>query len=222
MKEIKLLIFDCDGVLFDSREANRAYYDYILKEVGRAPLTEEELHYVHMHSLPECLNFLFRSHPELLEKAFKIARETSYVKFFPYMKMEEGLKDFLSWAKTRYLLALCTNRTTSTKPLLEYFDLEKYFDLVRTALEYPKNDPRALRSILEHFNLIPYEALYIGDSEVDERLCLACGVPLISYKNPELKALKVIESFQELKTFLEDGLFQRDEEPFPSFLKRPF
>lgn len=35
-KTLRLLVFDCDGVLFDSRLANKEYYNYILKASGRA------------------------------------------------------------------------------------------------------------------------------------------------------------------------------------------
>ncbi|MEZ0344400.1 MAG: HAD family hydrolase [Caldimicrobium sp.] len=208
MKDIKLLVFDCDGVLFDSRLANKEYYNFILQKTGRPPLTEEELEYVHMHSLRECLEYLFRNHPELKERAFEVAKNTPYSDFFKYVRVEEGLKEFLDWAYSRYYLALCTNRTTSTKPLLQYFGLEGYFHLIRTALDIPKNDPRALSFILEYFSVSPKKALYIGDSKVDEALCLSCGVSLISFKNPHLKALKVITHFGELKAFLENNLSQ--------------
>jgi len=45
-----LAIFDCDGVLFDSKEANRHYYNFIATELGREELSPEELEYVHMHT----------------------------------------------------------------------------------------------------------------------------------------------------------------------------
>lgn len=210
MKDLKLIVFDCDGVLFDSRLANKEYYNCILQKTGRAPLTEKELEYVHMHSLKECLEFLFRDYPELKEKAFEVAKNTPYSDFFKYMKVEEGLKEFLEWANPRYYLALCTNRTTSTKPLLQYFDLEKYFHLIRTALDIPKSDPMALLSILEYFKVSSKEALYIGDSPVDEALCSSCEVPLISFKNPHLKAIEVITHFGELRAILEKRLSQKD------------
>lgn len=210
-KEVKLLVFDCDGVLFDSREANREYYNYILGKLGRAPLTDEELEYVHIHSLPECLEYLLRDHPHLLKKAFEIAKETSYDQFFKYLHPERGVDEFLSWARDYYFIALCTNRTTSTRPLLRFFNLDQYFHFIRTALEYPKTDPRALQTILEHFGVEPRETIYIGDSVIDESLCRACGVPLISYKNPKLKAVRVIFSYEELKSLL-----QQDGEDFPS------
>jgi phosphoglycolate phosphatase-like HAD superfamily hydrolase len=204
-KPLRLLVFDCDGVLFDSRLANKEYYNSILKVTGRSPLTEEELEYVHMHSLPECIEFLFRRHPDLKDLAFEIAKKTPYSDFFVYMQMEPGLPEFLEWAYSRVKIALCTNRTTSTLPLLRHFDLEKYFHLIRTALEIPKNDPRALSSILEHFRCSPSNTLYVGDSAVDERLCLACSVPLVSYKNPALKAIKVLKNYEDLKIFLQEN-----------------
>ncbi|MFN3505406.1 MAG: HAD family hydrolase [Caldimicrobium sp.] len=200
--ELKLIVFDCDGVLFDSRLANREYYNYILEEVGRKPLSPEELEYVHMHSLPECLDYLFKDYPELKEKGREIAKRTPYSNFFHYMKIEDGIVEFLSWAYKMFYLALCTNRTTSTEPLLKHFGLYTYFHLIRTALDYPKNNPLALQSILDFFKVKPMETLYIGDSPVDETLALSCKVPLISYKNSKLKAIKVISNYQELKDFL--------------------
>lgn len=219
-RTLKLLIFDCDGVLFDSRLANKEYYNYILREAGRHPLTEEELEYVHMHSLSECLNFLFRDHPDLKDLAFEIARKTPYSDFFDYLVMESGLREFLEWAYPRINLALCTNRTTSTLPLLRHFDLEKYFRLIRTALEIPKNDPKALSSILEYFGSTPPETLYVGDSAVDERLCLACSVPLISYKNPSLKAIKVLWNYEDLRTFLQENYALSFHSPHPAGSQR--
>jgi beta-phosphoglucomutase-like phosphatase (HAD superfamily) len=55
----RLVIFDCDGVLFESREANRAFYNQLLCEMGKARLTEEGLSYVHMHTVFEAVDYLF-------------------------------------------------------------------------------------------------------------------------------------------------------------------
>jgi len=40
---IEVVIFDCDGVLFDSREANTVFYNHILSEFQLPPMTEEDL-----------------------------------------------------------------------------------------------------------------------------------------------------------------------------------
>ena len=44
---LKAIVFDCDGVIFDSREANKAYYNAILKNIGLPPMNEEQLNFAH-------------------------------------------------------------------------------------------------------------------------------------------------------------------------------
>jgi hypothetical protein len=48
------------GVMFDSRESNRAYYGHLREQFGRPPLTEEEVGFVHAHPAPESVPFPFR------------------------------------------------------------------------------------------------------------------------------------------------------------------
>ncbi len=40
--KIRCVIYDCDGVLFDSLEANTKLYNDLCALVGRVPLREEE------------------------------------------------------------------------------------------------------------------------------------------------------------------------------------
>ncbi|MCD6489265.1 MAG: HAD-IA family hydrolase [Thermodesulfobacterium sp.] len=203
MKNLKLLVFDCDGVLFDSKLANIKFYNYILEKVGRHPLTPEEIEFVHMHSVNECIEYILKNYPEKLKLAKKIQKETPYNLFFKYLKPEEGLTEFLSWAKNYFYLAICTNRTTSTYPLLEYFKLKDYFDFVMTASKISKNNPSALLTILNYFKVTPEDTLYIGDSKVDKELCEKCKVKMVSFKNNDLPADFYVKNYEELKKFIE-------------------
>lgn len=203
MNLLKLLVFDCDGVIFDSKLANINFYNYILKKIGRSPLTSEEIEFIHMHSVNECIEYLLRNNPEKLKSAKEIHKETSYQRFFKYIKPEKGLKSFLKWAKNYFYLALCTNRTTSTLPILEHFNLKNFFDFIMTASKIPKNNPLALTTIINHFNLDSSSVLYIGDSEVDKNLCEKCKVKMVVFKNPKLKADFFVKSYKELREFIE-------------------
>lgn len=213
MNLLKLIIFDCDGVIFDSREANIQFYNYILKKVHRPPLLPQEIDYVHMHTVEDALKYLLKGFPEKLELAKKIAKETSYQLFFDYLVLEDGIKEFLQWAKNYFYLALCTNRTTSTEPVLKHFSLENFFDYIMCALNIPKSNPKALLSILENLKIKNHEALYIGDSEVDQKLCEKCKVKLVAYKNNSLKADFYVNNYWELKNLIEKNFY---------FLKRSF
>ena len=61
---IHCVIYDCDGVLFDSLEANRRLYNLISLSSGRGPLTEDELQYCHMHTVQDSIHCLFKEDPE--------------------------------------------------------------------------------------------------------------------------------------------------------------
>ena len=63
MNRIKVVIYDCDGVLFDSRKANEAFYNHILEHFGRPRMRADQLNYVHMSTGEDSVNFLFRDDP---------------------------------------------------------------------------------------------------------------------------------------------------------------
>ncbi len=203
---LKLLVFDCDGVLFDSREANRAYYNAICKALGRPPLTEEEFHYVHMQTAENSVRFLFRHYPHLLEKALAFQKNLNYETFLPLLKPEPGLKELISSVRPPLKTAVSTNRTTTMGRILEIFDMAPFFDLVVTALiaPKPKPHPEALKIILDHFGVDPKETLYVGDSLVDYQLTQSLGVPLVAFKNRELPAAFHVNDFYELRRLLRE------------------
>ena len=43
LRLIRGVVFDCDGVLFDSRDVNRHYYNHILGALGLEPMSPEDL-----------------------------------------------------------------------------------------------------------------------------------------------------------------------------------
>ena len=60
LQDVKVVAFDCDGVLFDTEQSNRAYYNAVLKHLGFPGLTGEQFAYVHMHTVDESLAYLFK------------------------------------------------------------------------------------------------------------------------------------------------------------------
>lgn len=193
---LKLVGFDCDGVLFDSREANIAFYNGILTHFGLSPMAPEAVDYVHSHTVQESLEYLFRESPRLQEVR-DYCRTIDYHRFIPMMVEEPHLREFLGFLKPRFYTALATNRTTTTRDVLDYHRLADQFDLVVSAMDVtrPKPHPESFWRILQHFNLTPQEAIYIGDSKVDEQFAKNAGVPLVAYRNPHLKADFYLDSF---------------------------
>jgi phosphoglycolate phosphatase len=193
---LKLVGFDCDGVLFDSRKANIAFYNDILDRFGFPPMTPPAVDYVHSHTFRESLEYLFRESP-VLEEVLDFCHTIDYQRFIPMMVEEPYLRDFLGFLRPRFLTALATNRTTTTQAVLHYHRLADQFDLVVSALDVtrPKPHPESFWRILKHFSLTPQEVIYIGDSKVDEEFAQNAGVPLVAYRNPHLKADFHLDSF---------------------------
>jgi phosphoglycolate phosphatase-like HAD superfamily hydrolase len=55
---------------------------------------------------------------------------------------------------------------------------------------------------LEHFKIEPHEAIYVGDSVLDELAAEAAGIPLVAYGNRHLSAVYYIETLKEIVDLL--------------------
>lgn len=196
---IKLVVLDCDGVMFDSREANRAYYGHLRARFGRPPLTEEEVAFVHAHPAPESVPFIFREWPEQLAEVGAYRAEVDYAPFLRQMAIEPDLVEFLEAVRPPLATAISTNRTTTMPAVLDTFGLRRHFDLVVTALDVkrPKPHPEALLRILAHFGVRAGDGVFIGDSQVDAEHAAAVGMELIAFRNPDLEAAHHVSSFRE-------------------------
>ena len=113
----RLVIFDCDGVLFESREANRAFYNLLLTRFRKLPLSEEALDYVHMHTVFEAVDFLFPTEEERLA-AHAYRQELDPEPFIRLMVEEPGVKEFLTFLRPAVKTAISTNRTTTIGQVL--------------------------------------------------------------------------------------------------------
>ncbi len=203
MNDIKVVTFDCDGVLFDTIKANIAYYNQILEHFNKPGITPEQFAYIQMHTVDKSLSFLFKD-KETLEKANAYRKTMTYLPFLKYMEMEPYLKPLLKKLRPKYKSAIATNRSDTISRLLSEYNLTEYFDIVVSTFDVarPKPYPDSLVKILEHFKIEPRQAIFVGDSELDEIAANAAGVPFVAYKNKSLKANFHINNFKELEVAL--------------------
>jgi len=203
LKHIKLVAFDCDGVMFDTAQANRFYYSDILQHFGQPALTEEQFEFVHMHTVHESMAYLF-SDDSILEAARAFRKTMDYRKYLSYHTVEPQLVPLLEKLRPQIKTAVATNRTDTMDRLLAEFNIAGYFDLVVTSsdVKHPKPHPEALLKILDHFGLAPHQAIYIGDSQVDELAARAVKIPLVAYRNRDLTADFYIDNLGEIEKLL--------------------
>ncbi len=200
VRALKIVVFDCDGVLFDSKEANRRYYNHLLERFGHPAMEQEDLEYVHIHNAEASVRHIFRRHRSEIPEAEAYRSRLDYTPFLRFMNMFPGLMEFLSLIRERCVTAISTNRTTTMPAVLEMSGLGPCFDMVVTALdvENPKPHPEALLKILRHFGLRADEGIFIGDSEVDREHAAAVGMEFIAFRNKALIAAYHAGSFAEV------------------------
>jgi len=199
MNKISAVIFDCDGVMFDSRQANIHYYNHILSHFGLPSMTEDEVAFVHMQTADESIRHIFKGTP-YTEQAQEYQMQVDYTPFIKDMIIEPGLKDLLRGLRPHFGLAVATNRSTTIGKVLEWNGLGQYFDIVVSSLDVknPKPHPEPLLKILDFFGIEPLESLYVGDSSVDFQTARAAGVIFISCKNRELEADYHVDSLMDI------------------------
>ena len=198
---LKLIVFDCDGVMFDSKQANIHFYNHLLSHFSQPLMSKDAEEYVHMSSVADSINYIFQNAPHIdRDEIVQYHGQLGYDSFLQYMNMESDLVDFLEKTQNSYKLAISTNRSNTMIPLLQEHNLEKYFEKVVTALTAtrPKPAPDGLLEILAHFDCDPSEAIFIGDSIFDLQQAAACQVDLIAFKNSSLKSKYHVESFTEI------------------------
>jgi len=203
--KIHCVIYDCDGVLFDSLEANRWFYSYFCRALGRNPLTEQELQYAHTHTAREGIHHLFQNAPEMERQALEMFSRMDPEESAARLKPEPHLLPALKALKERGILrAISTSRTTNMEHILRKFALEPFFDLVVTSrdVQNPKPHPESVEKILRAFDLKKEEVLLVGDSETDRETAVAAGIKFVAYKNQEIPADARLQDHLEILDLL--------------------
>ena len=198
-----VIIYDCDGVLIDSRESNRAFYNHILDRFGLPPLTAEDLEMVHVSTAQGAIAYLFQGHPGL-EEAQAYQRTINNEPFLALLSLTPHIREVLVRLRSGFRTAIATNRGKSLPLVLKNLGIEAYFDLTISAYDVtrPKPHPECLLKILTHFQAEPETALYIGDAALDQEVAAAAGVPFAAYKNPGLQARYHLQDHLDLLEIL--------------------
>ena len=197
---IKLVIFDCDGVLFHSERANIEFYNAVLRAVGEPELNEDGEADCHALASAQLFELRYGDRPELLAAIRATAKGMDYTPFYNFMTPRSGLREILGDLRRNYSVAMATNRGKTARDVLRHFDLTEFFDLAVGVLDVknPKPEPDLLVRCVEHFGVRPAEAVYVGDQSIDQEAadsaaCHFVGIGAIAKSAPvqirELSAL---------------------------------
>lgn len=203
----KLLIYDCDGVLFNSRNAVLAYYDYVCETFNLEKIdknNETQVKDAMMKTNTEIIDML-TSDKIKKEEILEFANNMNFKRFLHLMKPELNLfKALERLHRMKMDMSIFTNRGKSLHYLLEHYEIHSYFDFRITSFEVKnaKPHPEGLFRILDHYSKSPDECLYIGDSSTDYFAAKEAGVPFIAFAN-ELYDAPLIKDHNDIFNFLD-------------------
>jgi phosphoglycolate phosphatase-like HAD superfamily hydrolase len=203
--DLRLVIFDCDGVLFDSWKANVAFYDAVLAAAGLPALDDEARHLCHTLSSPQLYARLFPDDAALQQRIATIARATDYGPFYGLMEPVGALETTLERLARHCALALATNRGTTVAGVVERFGLAPFFPIRVGILDVarPKPAPDLLLACLERARVAAASAVYVGDTELDRAAAAAADVAFVGVGERSGAAVRVT-GIAELPSLLLD------------------
>lgn len=201
---IKAVIFDCDGVLFSSHQANLAYYNQVFEQFARAPVTDPEspeARICHTAASPMVFAELLAGEDQQVVLAY--AATIDYRQFLPKMVPEPGVVESLQRLSGQLPLAVATNRGSSMQEVLAHFNLTDYFSVVVTSrdVQRPKPYPDMLHRAVALLAMEEHEVLFVGDSELDQMAADRAGVHFIAYKS-DLPGSRRIDHHRQLDELL--------------------
>ncbi len=201
---IELVIFDADGVLFDSDESNVAYYNWIFAQMDEPALDRGEEIAAISYAATDVFKGRAGSDAAKLERMHDLARNMDAAPFFRLLKPSLELRPFMIELKRRYKLGLATNRSATVPSLIEHLGLAQIFDAVASARDKvrPKPAPDILQLCLERAGVSAARAVYVGDSQIDKLAAESAGTHFVGVGR-RIEHDRLIPNIAELPLTLE-------------------
>jgi phosphoglycolate phosphatase len=173
---IKLLIFDLDGTLIDSRLDLVHSVNATLRQFGRPELPDAVI-----------ASYVGDGAPTLIRRAFGDPQDESFLKqaleFFlgyyrihklDYTRLYEGVKEMLSTVRSsngqmRSMAVLSNKPVVPSRAIVEALGIGHFFGQVYGGNSFPtkKPDPQGAQFLMSETSTPPEHTLMIGDSSVD-------------------------------------------------------
>jgi HAD superfamily hydrolase (TIGR01549 family) len=205
---IKAILFDIDGVLLDSFEANLKFFQNLMIKSGYKPPTKKEFN-PHFHlSMMDAIKVLSKStSEEEIKRIWKMGASREVPYDVSLLKMPECIEDVIKSLSKQFSLGIVTSRQRKSvfeAPTLA--KLKKYFKVVisyeDTLNHKPHPDPLILAA--KKLGLKNSECVYVGDTENDLKAAKSAGMKIVVFSKVKLNEADVCTySFKDLPSIID-------------------
>ena len=205
------VIFDCDGVIVDSRESNSVVYNRVLEHFNLPPMTPEQEKFCFMATAMQALLHFVPPHLHT-QISYVTSEVVNYHRdIMPMLRLQPGFVDFIDYLRDKQVrMAVHTNRRLEgIQTVLDIFGLPSYFDPVVAAdTAAPKPSPEGALRICATWQTPPETVLFVGDSEHDKETAQGAGVVFAAFNGGALRGQITATDYPGLREALDDALLR--------------
>ena len=197
-RDIKLVIFDFDGTLADTKENIILTFQMTMKELGVEIKSRQECAATIGLTLEDAFKVLY---PGMAAEKYIMLRDT-YRRIFKENRkilvpglFPEVMETLEELRRRGYLMSIASSRQSpSLHSFLEDMKIAHLFEYAVGGdnVEHPKPAPDAVLQILRHYNLSAEEAFVVGDMPFDINMATNAGVKScgVTWGNADAAQLK--------------------------------
>ena len=181
-RDIKLVIFDFDGTLADTKENIILTFQMTMKELGVEIKSRQECAATIGLTLEDAFKVLY---PGMAAEKYILLRDT-YRRIFKENRkilvpglFPDVMETLEELRRRGYLMSIASSRQSpSLQSFLEDMKIAHLFEYAVGGdnVEHPKPAPDAVLQILRHYNLSAEEAFVVGDMPFDINMATNAGV----------------------------------------------
>jgi len=171
---IKTIIFDVDGVLFNTDEVYFKFLQQALQHIGK----EIDEDFYAQQGYDDCIYELGLSQQQIQDVLKELHENYYNDDILQKVHLKQDVRPVLHQLSATLNMATGSGeRESQIKRYLQHFDIAKYFSFIGhgSLVEGKKGNPEYFHTIARHFNVQPEECLHIGDNQHDQH-GLAAGV----------------------------------------------